>query len=121
MIDLHTHTIYSDGTDTVVEILQKAEKIGLKCLSITDHSSCGAYEEIDNMDVSKYYSGKIIRGCELFTTIDKGVIELLGYNVDTDLLNKVLPQKYKYSFRDISKYEMKKSIDICKKLRSYYR
>ena len=37
MIDLHTHTVNSDGTQTVVELLQKAEAAGLKYLSITDH------------------------------------------------------------------------------------
>ena len=30
MIDLHMHTTYSDGTDTVKEILEKAEFLGLE-------------------------------------------------------------------------------------------
>ena len=115
MIDLHTHTTYSDGTDSVVELLKKAEEIGLEYLSITDHSSCGAYKEIDNMNISQYYTGKIIRGCELFTTINGATIELLGYNVDTDILNQELPKVYKYSFEDINKFEIFKSIEICKK------
>ena len=29
MIDLHIHTKYSDGTYTVKEVLQEAEKLGL--------------------------------------------------------------------------------------------
>ena len=35
MIDLHIHTKYSDGTYTVKEVLQEAEKLGLKYISIT--------------------------------------------------------------------------------------
>ena len=34
MIDLHIHTNYSDGTDTVEELLKKAEKINLQYISI---------------------------------------------------------------------------------------
>lgn len=38
MIDLHTHSIYSDGTCTPDEIIAKAKEIGLKQLAITDHN-----------------------------------------------------------------------------------
>ncbi|HIS17020.1 MAG TPA: PHP domain-containing protein, partial [Candidatus Coprovivens excrementavium] len=37
MIDLHMHTIFSDGTDSVEEILKKAKKANLEIISITDH------------------------------------------------------------------------------------
>ncbi len=43
MIDLHTHTNHSKGTDTVQEMLQNAEKMKLEIISITDHDSVGAY------------------------------------------------------------------------------
>ena len=71
MIDLHTHTMYSDGTENAVTMLRNAEKLGLKALSITDHISCKAYEELESVDIKKYYTGKLITGCELFTTIER--------------------------------------------------
>jgi len=71
MIDLHTHTMYSDGTDNATTLLLNAEKVGLKVLSITDHVSCKVYEELEKVDIKKYYTGKIITGCELFTTIKR--------------------------------------------------
>lgn len=41
MIDLHMHSKYSaDGVDEISYMLQKAEKLGLKYISITDHNSC---------------------------------------------------------------------------------
>lgn len=46
MIDLHIHTKYSDGTDTMEELLQKAEELNLKYISITDHDNCNALELI---------------------------------------------------------------------------
>ena len=83
MIDLHTHTRYSDGTDTLEELLINAEKAGLEILSITDHDAVGAYFELEeNPSLRKLYSGKIIVGCEM-KTFYKGVpIEVLAYCFD---------------------------------------
>ena len=46
MIDLHTHTNHSDGTDSVEELLLNAEKKKLEIISITDHDSVDAYYEL---------------------------------------------------------------------------
>jgi histidinol phosphatase-like PHP family hydrolase len=37
MIDLHTHTIYSDGELIPAELVRRAQSIGLKAIAITDH------------------------------------------------------------------------------------
>lgn len=100
MIDLHTHTKFSDGSDDVLTLLQKAETLNLEVLSITDHSTCKAYEEISKIDIKKYYTGKLIKGCELYTTVNGQVIELLGYNIDTEKLNQVLPKIYHSQIED---------------------
>ena len=60
MIDLHMHTTYSDGTDTVKELLEKAEDIGLEVISITDHNTCKAYFEMEKFNVKEIYKGNII-------------------------------------------------------------
>lgn len=91
MIDLHTHTNCSDGADDVLEILEKAEKSKIDVLSITDHNTCLAYEKLKSICIKDYYTGTLISGCELRTVIDGYNIELLGYNVDTNLLNQKLP------------------------------
>ena len=92
MIDLHTHTKHSDGSATTEELLKEAEKIGLKILSITDHNSIAAYNDLKDYGTRTLFKGKIITGVEI-TTIYKGeVIEVLGYNFDIkkmqDLLDK---------------------------------
>ena len=94
MLDLHMHTKYSDGTDDVVTILQKAEKMNLKCIAITDHNNCNSYEELENMDIKKYYSGKIIAGIELNTKILNIPIEILGYGVDPKIMNELASKVY---------------------------
>lgn len=83
MIDLHTHTNHSDGTDSVEEILKNAERSNIEILSITDHDSAGAYFELEeNPNLRNLYSGKIIVGSELKTFYDKVSIEILAYGID---------------------------------------
>ena len=45
MIDLHMHTIHSDGSYSVKEILEMCEKKKLEFISITDHNTATAYED----------------------------------------------------------------------------
>lgn len=83
MMDLHIHSTHSDGTDSVAEILKKAEDKKLEIISITDHDSIDAYFELDsNPTLLSLFSGNIITGCE-FKTFYNGVsIEVLGYGFD---------------------------------------
>ena len=88
MIDLHLHTIYSDGTDTVKELLENAENKRLDFISITDHNSVNAYYEIEkNPEIRKIYSGKIIVGSEIKTFFKKVSIEILAYGIDFNKIN----------------------------------
>jgi predicted metal-dependent phosphoesterase TrpH len=45
MIDLHTHTNISDGTDTPSELTNKALAAGIKVLAVTDHDSIAGWDE----------------------------------------------------------------------------
>lgn len=61
MIDLHIHTTHSDGTDTLEELLNKANTLGLESISITDHNSVKGYLEMEEKPFLKaLYSGNII-------------------------------------------------------------
>lgn len=83
MIDLHTHTNHSDGTDTVEELLKNAENKKLEIISITDHDEVGAYYELEKKtEIRKYFSGKIIVGSELKTYWEDVPIEILAYGVN---------------------------------------
>ena len=94
MIDLHMHTTYSDGTDTVKELLEKAESLGLEVISITDHNTCKAYYEMENFNVKEMYKGDILVGCEFTTSFDNRLIEVLGYGFDYKNINKYLEEFY---------------------------
>ena len=45
MMDIHMHTIYSDGDKTVEEVLKMCEKRRLEYISITDHDTCKQYDD----------------------------------------------------------------------------
>lgn len=77
MIDLHMHTKYSDGSDSCIEILEKVQDRKLNVISITDHNTALAYEELEKIDIEKYYKGKIISGIELNTKVLNIPIEIL--------------------------------------------
>lgn len=113
MIDLHMHTNYSDGTCTVEEILKEAEEKKLECISITDHDKCLAYNDLKDENIRKLYSGKIIKGTELKSIVDGTVIEILGYNIDTDYLNQVLP-KFAPTYEQINMFEYERLLKIYK-------
>lgn len=84
MIDLHLHTRYSDGTDTVSELLINAEKKKLEIISITDHDSVSAYKELESDDVRRLFSGEIIIGSELKAYYNGIPVEVLGYGLDVN-------------------------------------
>ena len=44
-VDLHIHTIASDGTFTPEEVILEAKRRGLKALAITDHDTVDGIEE----------------------------------------------------------------------------
>lgn len=95
MIDLHIHTINSDGTDSVEEILKKAEKLKLNYISISDHDTCKGYDELKNIDVESIYSGKIIPGIELKCSYKGRTVEVLGYNINVEKMNNWITTFYK--------------------------
>lgn len=94
MIDLHIHSNNSDGSDSVEEILQKAQQHNLHYISITDHDNCDAYDILKKTKVNKLYSGTIIKGIELKCAYKGKVIDVLGYNYNVRKMKKFLKIYY---------------------------
>ena len=46
MIDLHTHSTFSDGSDTPAELAQNAHDLGLSAIALTDHDTTASYEQM---------------------------------------------------------------------------
>jgi len=78
MIDLHTHTVCSDGTLTPAELLAAASAAGLRALAITDHDNVDAYDRLPD----DLLGVELVVGVELSLTWARGNLHLLGYHVD---------------------------------------
>ena len=77
LIDLHSHTYYSDGTSSPEELIDNALAANLEALSITDHDTFDGYEAA--VPIAAKAGLKLIRGIELSTRYNGTSIHLLGY------------------------------------------
>lgn len=93
MIDLHMHTVYSDGDKSVEEVLKMCEEKELEYISITDHNTCKAYED-EMLKNNTIFNGKIIKGVEMDATFQNKKIEILGYNIKDSKTIEEWSQKF---------------------------
>lgn len=87
-IDLHTHSTFSDGTFTPLQLVKYAEEKGLKAFALTDHDTTEGVKEAKSIETNV----EVISGVEISTRYDKKEIHIVGLYVnenDADL-NKQL-------------------------------
>jgi predicted metal-dependent phosphoesterase TrpH len=110
MIDIHSHTTYSDGSSSVEELLKEAEKLDLSLLSITDHNTIQAHFELQNSNIRDKFKGKIISGIEITTTYNGETIEVLGYGFDLDTMQQFLNDNVlTFEEKQLKEYELIKN------------
>jgi len=91
--DLHTHTLETDGRDTIEEMAEAARRRGLKYLAITDHSQrvtmahgldpqrlLAQWEQIDRLNE------QLGRGFTLLKGIECDILEKGGLDLPDDVL-----------------------------------
>ncbi|WP_456443689.1 PHP domain-containing protein, partial [Caldithrix abyssi] len=92
-VDLHLHTIHSDGSLTPSQLVQLLKKLGVKTFAITDHDTINAIKEAD---LAAYKNGmRLITGVELsieYPLPGSAHLHLLGLFVDVqnEQLNSAL-------------------------------
>jgi len=80
-IDLHLHTLASDGRLTSTELIQMVVKNGLKTISVTDHDSTEGLAEA--YEAAKEFPDlRIIPGVEMSADIPGDEVHVLGYFLD---------------------------------------
>lgn len=110
MIDIHSHTTYSDGSSGVEDLLNEAERLNLSLLSITDHNTIQAYLELQNPNIRDKFRGKIIPGVEITTTYKGETIEVLGYGFDLDTMQQFLNDNVlTFEEKQLKEYELIKN------------
>jgi predicted metal-dependent phosphoesterase TrpH len=77
--DLHLHSIFSDGTNTPLELCSLAKINNVKVISITDHDAVGALKELQYAIPEDV---KVIPGIEISTVYKRKSLHMLGYYID---------------------------------------
>lgn len=91
IIDMHTHTNYSDGDLSPEKLIRLAIDKKVGTLAITDHDTIEGIKSVNrNEDIIVDSGIKIINGIELSAKTDKGRMHILGYGIDlnNNALNK---------------------------------
>jgi predicted metal-dependent phosphoesterase TrpH len=80
VIDLHTHSIYSDGTNTPAELVKMAEQRGVSAIALTDHDTVGGI--VPFHEAAAGTSVETVTGIELSAECSRGTMHILGYFID---------------------------------------
>ena len=100
IIDMHTHTNYSDGELSPQELIRLAIDKKIETLAITDHNTIEGLKTIDRKsEIIKKSGIRVINGIELSAKSNVGRMHILGYGID---LNNQLLNKKMSDLKDIS-------------------
>jgi predicted metal-dependent phosphoesterase TrpH len=81
IIDLHTHSTYSDGTDKPSELINKALAAGITIIGLTDHDSISGWQEATN---SLRPGISLVPGAEISCQTTDGIsVHILGLLFDS--------------------------------------
>jgi len=77
MIDLHIHSIYSDGTNSISEIAKLCKQKGIDTISICDHNTIAGLDDLSKEGID------FINGVEIYALRDRTKqFHMLGYDFD---------------------------------------
>lgn len=75
-VDLHNHTVYSDGLDNPAAIVRNAKMKGIDIVAVTDHDTMEGYKEAK--EEARLWNITLVPGVEVSTEI----YHILGLNVN---------------------------------------
>lgn len=106
-IDLHTHSVMSDGSMTPTEVVRHAKKNGLTAIALTDHDSIDGVREA--MEEGERIGIEVIPAIE-FSVRAKTETHILGYFIDIE--NRELLD----TLEDIRRVRKQRTVETCQKL-----
>lgn len=80
LIDLHTHSSVSDGTETPTQLVRAGVAAGLSAMAITDHDSTAGWQEARSAAAGTGLT--VIPGMELSTNFGPASVHMLAYLFD---------------------------------------
>ena len=79
-VDLHLHTVYSDGTDAPERVVELAHHAGLSAIAITDHDNTDAFAIA--APVAQRFGIELLPGIEMSATANGNEVHVLGFLMD---------------------------------------
>lgn len=80
MIDLHMHSMFSDGTYTPEELIEAGMRSGVTAMALTDHDTLAGVPRF--LAAATKAGLKVYTGVEVSADCDAGSVHILGYGVD---------------------------------------
>ena len=128
LIDLHLHSLFSDGTQTPAEIVQAALNHGLELISLADHNTCAGWPGLESACREKGLSW--LPGMEVDCLYSPYEIHILAYGfrphgplmdlaersrrlllkMSDDLVERMIPQYPQLSLEEFSSYSYDPSL-----------
>ncbi|MBX9246567.1 PHP domain-containing protein [Actinotalea ferrariae] len=81
-IDLHTHSVASDGTDAPAALVAAAARAGLDVVALTDHDTTRGWAEAEA--AVPVHGVALVRGAEISCLVDRMSVHLLSYLHDPE-------------------------------------
>ena len=80
MIDLHTHSTFSDGSDTPAELVALGAQAGLYAMALTDHDNLRGVPAF--LQACQEHRILGLSGVEISAEVPSGTLHILGYGLD---------------------------------------
>ena len=119
MIDLHLHSVFSDGTNKPAELVEQGVRLGLRAIALTDHDTVDGVDELQSACQKERMD--FIPGVELSAGIyslrkdHQREVHILGYfpKWDEEIKKALEP------LRQIQAWREERNRSIIQKLRGY--
>ncbi|MDR3629811.1 MAG: PHP domain-containing protein [Desulfocapsaceae bacterium] len=81
-IDLHVHSVFSDGSQSPTELVALAAARGLTAISITDHDTMAGTDEA--LQAGRAHGVEVLPGLEISAHLGQTYLHILGYGMRPD-------------------------------------
>ena len=113
-VDLHNHSIYSDGLYSIEELLKIAKDNSIDVMALTDHDSC--YGCMEAISLGLKYNITVIPGIELSTVYKGESVHIVGL-----FKNNYIPDEIKHISDDIKAYRLKRARIMMERIKDIFK
>lgn len=82
MIDLHMHSMFSDGTFTPEELVAAGVRNGVKAMALTDHDTTAGVPRF--LAAAEAAGMRAFSGVEVSAEVESGTLHVLGYGIQPE-------------------------------------